>query len=92
MRYGECNRCGKKNVGFRYKNGIETCNNCGHMIVLCNTESSPIKIKNPVIEINFDGNLKCQIEISVEGFKVLKAVNGFGNNIDPNLCTIKEIQ
>lgn len=37
-----------------------------------------------IIEINFDGHLKCQIETTDKAPTILKAVNGYGQPVDCN--------
>ena len=46
----------------------------------------PVVVKSlpSIVEINFDGHLKCQIETTDKSLTVLKAVNGYGNPIDCN--------
>tara|TARA_R110001632_G_scaffold212955_1_gene338977 strand:- start:20 stop:310 length:291 start_codon:yes stop_codon:yes gene_type:complete len=43
-----------------------------------------VKSLPSIVEINFDGNLKCQIETTDKSLTVLKAVNGYGNSVDCN--------
>ena len=46
----------------------------------------PVVVKSlpNIVEINFDGHLKCQIETTDKSLSVLKAVNGYGNPVDCN--------
>ena len=44
-----------------------------------------------MIEIDFDGHLKCQIEIDEIGvIRVLKAVNGYGHPVNCNNVRITD--
>jgi hypothetical protein len=43
-----------------------------------------VKSLPSIVEINFDGHLKCQIETTDKSLTVLKAVNGYGNPVDCN--------
>ena len=47
-----------------------------------------------IIEIDFDGHLKCQIETTDKAPTILKAVNGYGQPVDCNKDKIRinEIQ
>ena len=47
-----------------------------------------------IIEIDFDGHLKCQIETTDKAPTILKAVNGYGHPVDCNedKIIINEIQ
>tara|TARA_R110002012_G_scaffold39003_1_gene108208 strand:- start:1611 stop:1883 length:273 start_codon:yes stop_codon:yes gene_type:complete len=51
------------------------------------------KLTPHIIEVNFDGHLKCQIETTDCSPKILRAVNGFGNSVNCNddSIRIKEI-
>ncbi len=42
-----------------------------------------------VIEIDFDGHLKCQIETTDKAPTILKAVNGYGQPVDCNKDKIR---
>ncbi len=42
-----------------------------------------------IIEIDFDGHLKCQIETTDKAPTILKAVNGYGQAIDCNKDKIR---
>jgi PII-like signaling protein len=48
------------------------------------TLTDVVKSLPSIVEINFDGNLKCQIETTDKSLTVLKAVNGYGNSVDCN--------
>ena len=50
------------------------------LLVLCDV----VKSLPSILEINFDGNLKCQIETTDKSLTVLRAVNGYGNAVDCN--------
>ena len=42
-----------------------------------------------IIEIDFDGHLKCQIETTDKAPTILKAVNGYGQPVDCNKDKIR---
>jgi PII-like signaling protein len=42
-----------------------------------------------IIEIDFDGHLKCQIETTDKAPTILKAVNGYGKPVDCNKDKIR---
>ena len=60
-------------------------------------ETTSIKVKlsevkilpKYIIEIDFNGHLKCQIETTDKSLKILKAVNGFGQEVNCNEGNIK---
>lgn len=58
------------------KQGI-TVKNCSMPNVVGRSEQLPT-----LIEIDFDGHLKCQLETTDVKPKILKAVNGYGQPVD----------
>ena len=42
-----------------------------------------------IIEIDFNGSLKAEIEVIDNNIKVLRAVNGYGEIVDVSKITIK---
>tara|TARA_R110000744_G_scaffold187074_2_gene306493 strand:+ start:256 stop:393 length:138 start_codon:yes stop_codon:yes gene_type:complete len=43
-----------------------------------------------IIEIDFNGSLKAEIEVIDNNIKVLRAVNGYGEIVDVSKVTIKK--
>ena len=48
-----------------------------------------VKTLPTIIEIDFDGHLKCQIETTDKAPTILKAVNGYGQSVDCNKDKIR---
>tara|TARA_R110000803_G_scaffold158756_1_gene222986 strand:- start:383 stop:670 length:288 start_codon:yes stop_codon:yes gene_type:complete len=69
---------------LRYITELEKDNESKQLILSGVSKSSPT-----IIEIDFDGHLKCQIETTDKALTILKAVNGYGHPVDCNKDKIR---